>query len=52
MLVKRLEELERRLGMNSGNSSLPPSSDRPGQQPVTTVKPKSTRKRGGQSGHL
>ena len=52
MLVKRLEELERRLGMNSGNSSLPPSSDGPGQQPVTTVKPKSTRKRGGQSGHL
>ncbi|MFN9134359.1 MAG: DUF6444 domain-containing protein, partial [Planctomyces sp.] len=27
MLVKRLEELERRLGMNSGNSSLPPCSD-------------------------
>lgn len=28
---KRIEELERRLGMNSGNSSLPPSSDRRGQ---------------------
>jgi len=49
---KRIEELERRLGMNSGNSSLPPSSDRPGQQPVSTAKPKSKRKRGGQAGHV
>jgi hypothetical protein len=49
---KRIEELERRLGMNSGNSSLPPSSDRPGQQPVSTAKPKSNRKRGGQAGHV
>lgn len=52
VLVRRLEELERRLGMNSGNSSLPPSSDRPGQQPVSTAKPKSNRKRGGQAGHV
>ncbi|MFM7036316.1 MAG: DUF6444 domain-containing protein [Planctomycetaceae bacterium] len=49
---KRIEELERRLGMNSGDSSLPPSSDRPGQQPVSTAKPKSRRKRGGQAGHV
>jgi DNA-directed RNA polymerase subunit RPC12/RpoP len=49
---KRIEELERRLGMNSGNSSLPSSSNRPGQQPVSTAKPKSNRKRGGQAGHV
>lgn len=50
-LRSRVEELERRLGMNSGNSSLPPSSDGPGQQPVVTPKPKSKRNRGGQFGH-
>ncbi|WP_397569243.1 IS66 family transposase [Schlesneria sp. T3-172] len=50
-LRSRVEELERRLGMNSGNSSLPPSSNGPGQQPVATPKPKSNRKRGGQFGH-
>jgi transposase len=38
--------------MNSGNSSLQPSSDRPGQQPGSTAKPKSNRKRGGQAGHV
>jgi hypothetical protein len=52
MLVRRLEEIERRPGMNSGNSSLPPSNDRPGQQPVSTAKPKSRRKRGCQAGHV
>jgi transposase len=50
-LRSRVEELERRLGRNSGNSSLPPSSDGPGQQPMRTTKPKSKRKRGGQLGH-
>jgi hypothetical protein len=34
---QRIEERERRLGMNSGNSSLPPSSDGPGRQPVSTA---------------
>jgi transposase len=48
---KRIEDLERRLGMNSGNSSMPPSSDGPGQEPVKTTRPKSKRKRGGQFGH-
>ena len=48
---KRIDELERRLGMNSGNSSLPPSSDGPGQQPVKPTKGKSGKKRGGQHGH-
>jgi hypothetical protein len=49
---KRIEELERRLGINSGNSSLPPWSDRQGQQPLSTAKPKSNRKRGGQAEYL
>lgn len=48
---KRIDELERRLGMNSGNSSMPPSSDGPEQQPGKSQKPKSKRKRGGQFGH-
>lgn len=48
---ERIDELERRLGMNSGNSSQPPSSDGPGEQPVKTARPKSKRKRGGQFGH-
>lgn len=51
VLVKRIDELERRLGMNSGNSSLPPSSDGPGQQPVKPAKGKSGKNRGGQFGH-
>lgn len=33
-------------------SSLPPSSNGPGQQPLHSVRPNSARKRGGQSGHL
>ena len=48
---ERIDELERRLGMNSGNSSLPPSSDGPQQQPVKPAKGKSGKKRGGQFGH-
>lgn len=51
MLVARIEELERRLGMNSGNSSMPPSSDGPADEPVKASPPKSNRKRGGQPGH-
>ncbi|MET8214182.1 IS66 family transposase [Streptomyces sp. NPDC005373] len=48
-LTVRVAELERRLGRNSGNSSLPPSSDtfgRPEKKPQT----KSGRKRGRQPG--
>lgn len=50
-LIVRIEELERRLGMNSTNSSKPPSSDG-----YTKPKPKSSRektgkKTGGQKGH-
>lgn len=50
-LRQRVEELERRLGMNSGNSSRPPSSDGPEQQPVKPAKGTSGKKRGGQFGH-
>jgi transposase len=49
-LEARLRELEARLGKSSGNSSRPPSSDRPGAPPPS--RPKRTgRKRGGQPGH-
>ena len=48
-LEKRIEELERLLGMNSSNSSKPPSSDRPG---MPSVLPKRRRKkRGARNGH-
>jgi transposase len=48
-LRARVAELERRLGRNSGNSSMPPSSDvftKPAKPPA----PKSGRRRGGQRG--
>jgi len=48
---ERIDELDRQLGMNSGNSSRPPSSDGPQQQSVKSARPKSKRKRGGQIGH-
>jgi transposase len=49
MLEKRIEELERLLGMNSKNSSKPPSSDPPG---VSLVPPRRRRrKRGARNGH-
>ncbi|MBA3748847.1 MAG: IS66 family transposase [Solirubrobacterales bacterium] len=55
-LTERVEALERRLGRNSRNSSLPPSSDRPDRQARGKDEPKRERKRsgrkqGGQDGH-
>jgi len=49
-LEQRIQELERRLGMNSQNSSRPPSSDPPG---TTTALPRKLRrrKRGARKGH-
>ena len=50
-LKKRIEELERRLGMNSQNSSKPPSSDPPS---TAIILPSLLRrkKRGARKGHL
>src|SRR5690606_27157168 len=48
-LTARVAELERRLGRNSGNSSMPPSSDTFGR-PEKKVRAKSGRKRGRQPG--
>jgi len=47
---ERIAELERRLGRNSQNSSLPPSQDPP-EAPPRTRPPSSGRKRGAQHGH-
>jgi transposase len=49
-LKERLERLERRLGQNSRNSSLPPSSDR-GQAAKRPPRKRSGRRQGGQPGH-
>lgn len=49
-LLARVAELEARLGMNSRNSSKPPSSDPPNVAARPKKKP-SGRKRGGQPGH-
>lgn len=50
MLEARIEELERLLGINSQNSSKPPSSDGP-EVPKPEKRGKSRRKRGAQKGH-
>lgn len=50
-LRQRLEELERRLNRNSGNSSVPPSANPPwAPRPASKKKP-TGRKPGGQPGH-
>ncbi len=54
-LTKQVAELTEKLGQNSRNSHLPPSSDPPGSPGTPghggTQKQKSGRKRGGQHGH-
>jgi transposase len=49
-LERRVDELERRLGMTPQNSSLPPSSQHPHAKPAPKPKP-SGKKTGGQPGH-
>src|SRR5690349_2197147 len=49
-LIHQVQALQNRLGKNSRNSSLPPSSDRFVRQPKSLRK-KSGKKPGGQTGH-
>jgi len=52
-LIARVAELERQLGLNSGNSGKPPSSDGLKKKPPRTqsLREKSGKKTGGQQGH-
>jgi transposase len=50
-LLQRVEDLERKLDMHSGNSNKPPSSDPPWNHSHRSGKTKAKRKRGGQPGH-
>jgi transposase len=50
LLKAEIADLRERLGQNSGNSSLPPSSDRPDQR-KKKKKERTGRRRGGQPGH-
>ncbi len=50
LLKERIAELERRLGLNSSNSSKPPSSDGP-RKPPSSLRPKGNKPSGGQKGH-
>ncbi len=53
VLKARIAELERRLGLDSGNSGKPPSSDGLAKKPARTrsLRERSGRKSGGQKGH-
>jgi transposase len=50
-LIVRIEELEKRLGLNSKNSSKPPSSDGFKKLPPSSLRQKSKNFSGGQKGH-
>jgi transposase len=51
VLEQRLRELEARVGLNSRNSSKPPSSDGPAKPIIKSLREKSGRPPGGQPGH-
>ena len=50
-LTARIEELEKRLGLNSKNSSKPPSSDGFKKPSTNSIRPKGKHPSGGQLGH-
>jgi transposase len=50
-LMRQMAELTARLGRNSGNSNLPPSSDPPGARERRKGKSSGGKRRGGQPGH-
>ena len=50
-LLTRIETLEQRLGMNSTNSSVPPSFDGLAKPKPKSLREKTDRKPGGQEGH-
>ena len=51
-LMARIEELEKRLGLNSKNSSKPPSSDGFKKSPPSSLRQKGKNPSGGQEGHV
>jgi len=51
-LMARIEELEKRLGLNSKNSSKPPSSDGFKKLPPSSLRQKGKNPIGGQKGHV
>ena len=52
-LQARVAELERQIGLNSGNSGKPPSSDGLKKKParISSLRERSGKKTGGQQGH-
>lgn len=51
ILTARIADLERRLGLNSSNSSKPPSSDGLAKRPPQSLRTNGKKKSGGQLGH-
>ena len=52
MLVDKLEELDNKISKNSGNSSLPPSTDKNPPKKNQSLRGKTGKKPGGQPGHI
>jgi transposase len=50
-LNETIHKLKDKIGNNSRNTSMPPSSDGPGEPAPKSTRPRSSKKRGGQFGH-